>query len=217
MSLFVAMYLLLVGATIAAVALARRDRGHAPFAAFLVVMLAKSVARTVIAPHLPDTLGPPLTGWTRALFHAEQALFLLGPAALAACALVTCAKVRSRWPGWLAAAGWFWIAVTTMVAFSYPSLRGDPLRKAYLLVELLALFVCIGACALWLRRREPPSVSQLCVALCVGVELSLVLVGPWGRGLFSTWNLAQLGYSMLYVTLIVLQTGALCLRKTKRS
>lgn len=87
---------------------------------------------------------------------------------------------------------------------SYPTLRGDPVRKLYLGFQLACLTVAIASVLHWMAfRKNPPTVSYLVVGLMTVAEILNVAAGPWRLG-FDKWDLAQLAYCMLYVMLILI-------------
>lgn len=193
--------LLLVAAAASAVVLAcrRPGEGYAPVALLLVAVLAANLARYAINAHLYAVARPPYVGRARALFHVEQALYAAEPFGLLAGSLVVFVR-RSPWPLVLA-----WAVTVAALVLSYPALRGDPLRRAYLAITLVGL---LGSCSTFMhfvQRRERPKLAHVAVMLMVAIELVSVLLGPWGQGLFDSYTLAQAVYAVLFGILIFLQ------------
>jgi hypothetical protein len=188
-------------------AVARKRPQHRSVAALLTFGLAADVVRqvlqwVVLVPAYAALAGAPATGWVRVAGHVEQALFLAYPAALAG-TMLWIYIARRPWP---VAIGYV-ITALALVA-SYPALRGEPLGKIYLGFQLACVAVMVGAFVHWvLFRKNPPTPSHFVVALMSVVEIANVTVGPWRVGLFDRWNLAQLGYCMLYAALILVQWG----------
>jgi hypothetical protein len=194
-------------ATALAWRVARGRPDHRPVAALLTVGFASDLARqalrtAVFLPARERFAGAPYTGWTRVAADADNALVLAYPAAIVAVALWVFLR-RRPWP---VAIGWA-VAVAAL-AVAYPVTRGAVLSRCYLGAELLAIAVTLGAAAMWLWRREPPTLTHA-VALLLGASEAATLVS-FRKGLFTSWTLAQAGYVTLYVILIVLHGGAVC-------
>lgn len=149
---------LLVACAALAVLLARRDRQHRPVAIALWIMAGAALVR--LALDAPLSVAGPHVGWTRALFHIDQALLLAGVFALPWVACVTLWDRFRRYP-WPSMWIFGWLVSVAMVALDYPTLRGDALRRVYLAAELGTLFVCALAIVLWLRRLGSLSRAQV--------------------------------------------------------
>lgn len=201
MNLLTGSLLLLAVAAASAVLLARRRLGedYAPVAVLLVMMFAVDVARYAINAHLYAVAHPPYMGDARALFHVEQALYVALPFGVLAVSLAVFMR-RSPWPLALA-----WAVTVAALVLSYPVLRGDPLRRAYLAITLVGLLGSCGAFAHFVQRRERPKLAHIAVMLMVTIELVSVLLGPWGQGLFDSYALAQAAYAVLFGVLAFLQ------------
>jgi hypothetical protein len=197
--------LLLAAAAASAVLLARQrpNAGYAPVAALLVATFAASSTRYAIDAHLYAAEHPPYVGSARALFHVEQALYITTPFGLLAVSLVVFVR-RSPWPLALA-----WAATVAALVLSYPALRGDPLRRAYLAITLIGLLGSCVAFAHFFQRREAPELAHVSAMFMIAIELLSVVKGPWGRGLFESYTLAQAAYAVLYGVLTILQGVAL--------
>jgi hypothetical protein len=190
---------------IAALVAFRAARGRParrPVARLLAAAALADAARWWIAGALP-AIGP-YRGAARALYHLEQALFLLWPAGVAAVALRIFAR---RAPGPIAAA--HAIVLAALVA-GYPALRGRPLGWIYAGVHLAALVAACAALAVWLRRREPPRLEHVSALFVIALDAVLFL-GPYfppELDPFGAWGLAQIVYAALYLILIaVFATG----------
>ena len=227
MILFYFTYSVKVAAAVLAVMLARQHRDHRPVAAFMVLNTIADLGRTALAWLVFEPtratvraagLDPavvPFEGWTRAAFVLENALWLTWPAGLAALCLWAFTG-RSRLP----VVAVFWAVAVAALAIVYP--RNETLGRAYTGLLYAALAVCLAAAIPWLarlklldRRRLPAesaptiTIPQLCAAVILAAELSLIIVGPNRWGIFKAWPLAQVVYSVLYVSLIVLHLGAM--------
>jgi hypothetical protein len=190
---------------IAALAAARAARGRPacrPVARFLAAAAAADAARWWIASVLPAS--GPYRGALRALYHLEQALFLLWPAGVAAIAIRV---FRRGAPGPVAAA--HAIVIGALVA-GYPAVRGRPLAWAYAGAHLAALVAACAALAGWLCRREPPRLEHTSALFVIALDAVLFL-GPYfppELDPFGGWGLAQIVYAALYLILIaVFATG----------
>jgi hypothetical protein len=200
----VLVYILMAGATVAAVAIARRRREHWSIALVLLGVLGSHLLRLAIAPHIhrpPD--GAPLTGAARSFGHIAQALYLVDPLAIAG-GSVCVFLGRRPWP--LLAA---WAALTLGLVLSYPLSRGAVLRQVYLVVELGALVVAIGAAAMWARRWQPLETHHRAMAFIIGTDFVIVVFGPWRYPLGVRWDLALTAELILFATLILYQVGVL--------
>src|SRR5262245_15926678 len=99
MSLVVLTYVLLAGAAMTAIGVARlRLAAHRPVAVLLTTVLAANLVRTAIAPYIVTAPGSPsLLGAARVLFHVEEAGYLIEPIGIAA-ASVAVFLGRKPWP-----------------------------------------------------------------------------------------------------------------------
>lgn len=193
-----------IAAAVSAVLLARRRADHRPFAVFLLVVTAANLARAVLAsvyPLLRPLDMPPLEGAARVAFHAEQALFTTWPAGIAAVSIALFA--RRRWLALLP--GFAWIGLVAYLATHYPTVRGEELRRVYLVAELGALCVTAAGAVLWTWRRESPSPARVALMCVVLMEGACLLAGAWRRGFWIYWNLQQIAYVLLYLTLTAFQ------------
>jgi hypothetical protein len=198
-------------ATLTALALLRRRVTHAPVALYLMVLLVGDWFRRALA--LALVAGGPYDGLTRLAFHADELLYLLGPAGLAACALLVLANVSARG---VAVA---YAVVGVVLIACYPELRQDVLRRVYLAAELGAVVVVLASAAAAVRRRPPARIdvtvaAVLAIAVVDGVKLA---AGPFHRGdLFSSWGLVWPMHVVLYTAIAVMQGGAWWQSKTRR-
>jgi hypothetical protein len=131
--------------------------------------------------------GVPYAGWTRAAFHADQALFLAWPFGVLALSLWAW---RRRWMPALDA----WIASCLLFFYAYPSLRSDPLGRAYALVA--------AGCALWgllavALRTERAGRVQLVALLLLAGECA-TLAGPYVARPFESWPIAQVTWTIAF-------------------
>lgn len=186
---------------------ARGRPDHRPVAALLTVGLVSDLLRqalrmVVFLPARERFAGAPYTGWTRVAADVDNALVLAYPAAIVAVASWVFLR-RRPWP---VAVGW--AVAVAVLAIAYPVTRGAVLSRCYLGAELIAITVTLGAAAMWLWRREPPTLTHA-VTLLIGASEAATLV-TFRKGLFTSWTLAQAGYITLYVILIGLHGGAVC-------
>jgi hypothetical protein len=226
---------LLVVSAVLAYLLSRKDRRHRPVAIGLGVMAVAVLGR--LAMDAPLNVEGPHVGWMRAMFHFDQALLLVGVAALP---WVTLATLRALPPGpstrhssWLLRVAVPLSMMLVALVVGYPSIRGEALRRAYLAAELAALFWCAVAIVGWLRRRgwasqtivvteatettftlggaAGPRWYTLAVPLgLVGADAVLLAFGAWRYGLFGqAYTLQQAGLLALYAGLACVQVAAL--------
>jgi hypothetical protein len=87
----------------------------------------------------------------------------------------------------------------------------------YLAAELAALCVAAGSIGMWARRHESVTLPRACVLLLVLFDFATVVMGSWIGDPFRDWHKAQILYSMLYGSLILMQGGALWTRPSSRS
>lgn len=184
---------------------AARRTEHRPVALFLSLSLASDLARwalttLVLIPGAERSGGAPFTGWYRAACDLDNALFLAGQAGLAALAMWVFLRRRP----WAVAVAWALAVAALDVA--YPITRGEVLQRCYLAAELATLAFFAGCYVLWWGRREKPSFSNVCTLL-LGCGEVAILLGPYSRNIFTSWDIAQAMYTTLYVVLLVLQGG----------
>lgn len=207
--------LLVVAASLAALVASRRE-DHRPFALFLTAIVLVSAVRWVLmtwwlVPYRASYPEAPLAGPALVAAHIDTALWLVWPAGLAA---VSIAVYLRRKP-WLV--GVVWLLVSLAIAYAYPATRGDVLRRCYLAAELAALCVAAGSIGMWTRLHQSVTLPRACVLLLVIFDFATVVMGPWVGDPFHDWHKAQILYSMLYGSLILMQGGALWTRPSSRS
>lgn len=200
-------YLMAAVATALAWVVSRVRPAHRPVASLLAFGLGADILRRalrllVLAPAYAALHGAPATGWVRVAAHVDQALFLAWPAGLAA---VTMWIYLARRP-WPVVIGY--VLTEAGLIASYPAVRGEMLRKAYLGFQLACLMVAVGSFLHWaVFRKNPPTVTHWLVALMMTAEIVGVAAGPWRLGFFARWDLAQVIYGMLYSMLVLIQLG----------
>jgi len=207
--------LLVVAASLAALVAWRRE-DHRPFAFFLTAIVLVSAVRWVLmtwwlVPYRASYPDTPMGGPALVAAHVDTALWLVWPAGLAA---VSIAVYLRRKP-WLV--GVVWLLVSLAIAYAYPTTRGDVLRRCYLAAELAALCVAAGSIGMWTRLHQSVTLPRACVLLLVIFDFATVVMGPWVGDPFHDWHKAQILYSMLYGSLILMQGGALWTRPSSRS
>lgn len=192
-------YVALGGAVVTAALLARRERVHAPVAAFLALSLAASLTRAALAP-IVDT--------SRAAYHVSQASFLLDLISLLAAAIATFWR-----PVYALALVPVWMLSVGALVLGYDYADATALARFYLATEAVCVLGCVAVMApvvaAWARSRAAPTIAHLCLALVVATELAGLALGPWRYGLWARWDLAQWSQVVLYATLTLLQGGVL--------
>jgi hypothetical protein len=202
-------YALSALATALAWVVARRRAEHRPIALLLTLGLASDAVRRLlfvyaIGPGYVVAAGGPLTGAARGAFHVEQALFLAWPAAFTAAALAIFLKRRP----WLVAGAWALMSGAVIVA--YPTIRGASLQRVYLGVQAVSLAASCGFLLAWFRSADRGvAVAHGCIALVLVTELVSLMIGPWRADLFTAWPIAQGSYAVVFLSLILMQGGAL--------
>jgi hypothetical protein len=182
---------------------------HRPVAAVVVGNLIADVVRRGLAllnaPAYAAAHGAPLTGLGRALFHADEALFLAWPFGLAAlAALVFLEEPHRRRVA--ALVGSMWGLSSLALALAYPMFRGPALGRVYLAVELTSLAAIIASGWSWWQRWEKPSLVEGSVIILGTVELGAVIQwSPFGKG----WDAQVTSYLVGYATLILFHGGEL--------
>ncbi|WP_437590456.1 hypothetical protein [Sorangium sp. So ce1000] len=197
--------------TVLAWIVARHRPEHRPIAWLLGYGLATDAARELIGaqvlrPARAELAGAPFTGWVRAAFHLESALFLGWMAGVAALAVFIFGR-RRPW-GVLAV----YVVAVAVLAAGYPTFRGALLAKAYTACELAALCVSVGYLLRWYFGREPAQSHHFIGGLIVVAELTM-LAGPFRVGIFGAWDLARSILFALYLALTPTQ-GVLAWRRT---
>lgn len=162
-------------AAVAAAALARRDRGCRPVAAYLGAAVAIDLCRWGLRWAIPGATGP-REGLELLGRHVEAGLYLAAILALPAMA----AAVTRRGAHRLAAAG---LVLWAYVVAGYPELRGEALMGLYRAVELLAVLGSLGCLALSLGspegRQRAAAAPVLATAALTGATGLSLLAPEW--------------------------------------
>lgn len=210
MSFDARLYLLAISVVVLAFHVSAARRALRPVAWLLLLGLGADLSRRVarllfLEPAAAALAGGPLTGWTRAVGHASQALFLAWGAGVFALVVWAFTERRS-WTLGPVLGGGAWAGAV----LGYPALRGEALANYYR-GWTIAVVTLSGLCVarfFWQRRRpRQEHVASLWILL---IETTL-LAGPYlGGDAFSTWWTAKIAYAAMYTGLIpVLSWGAL--------
>lgn len=199
--------LLILVAQLAA-ALGRRRYDHRPFATAMGVVLVADAVRWWLRGLLDgvEVAG----GWPRVAFHAEEALYLLWPAAIAWCALRTLTRVRARWTDRWGLGCWLLAATLPILFFS--SLRGPHLAAYYLYWQSAALLTLAVSLARWAGRGGlfHPAPAAVCLAILGACETVSLVAGAWPAGLFGeAYGLEHAVLVVAYVSIATVQLAAL--------
>lgn len=226
MSWLLAAYVMTLGALALAWAIASTRAKYRPVALLLTIALTVDLARRAngvffLAPAHARFGAAPFDGWARVAGALDEALFLAWPAAIAASALVTfepapfdAADAIARRARVLRAVALVWLLAVVALVATYPITRGPVLARCYLVGELAAIVVGIGAIATWIPARLSPEVRHVVIALVVGAELISALAGPWRFDLFGRWSLAVVSHALFFGAIIALQGGMLLWNST---
>lgn len=142
----------------------------------------------------------PYTGWTRAAWHCEQALFMVWPAGIAALAIATFWSPRRAW-----IVGAAYGALVAVLVTGYPWLRQDRLATAYLLATAAFAVTSVVAMFFWWRTRTPMGPPET-VAMLFTVFLVGTILGPYAVGRVDEgWELGPSLFSGLYLTIFALE------------
>ena len=198
---------LLAALTIVSWWLATHRAEHRSVALFLAFCLGSDLARwllmaLVLSPAHKRFGDAPFTGWYRAACDLDAALFLAWHAGLAALALWVFLR-RRPWP-----VAVVWALAVAALAVMYPTTRGAVLQRCYLAAELGTLSFVAGCYVMWWWRREKPTFTNFCTVLLSSGEVAL-LIGPYSRNIFTSWDIAQAMYATVYVVLLALHGGML--------
>jgi hypothetical protein len=211
-----ALYTLSTLAMLLAWAVARRRSEHRAVALLLTFGLASDAVRRLLWTLVPaPPLGaPPLQGLARVVGHLEHALFLGWPFGIAAVAVWTLARRQPRLVALL------YLAAVACLVVSYPTIRGEGLRRFYLAAELTSLLISLAALLPALGRirqgEQPATVSMVSAGLLIAGHFAAVVFGPYRFGLFGAWNLAQTSYLVIYGAQVALH-GAWLWKQRSRS
>jgi hypothetical protein len=186
--------------------LCKKRPQHRPFAVWALVALLADILRCLSAIPFPWLLREgPFHGLKRAVFHADQALFLLEPVGLAAIAWIVFLARRPWAP--LAAGVVLWL----VLVLGYPTLRLEPLARAYAIIQGGAILVSLGTLVLWMRRKAPPRTEHAAVSLATVIAIALY-DGPYAPSValpFWSWESAQTIFLVLWAGQALLHTLAL--------
>jgi hypothetical protein len=201
----IAFVAVLVAAVAMAWTLASRRPEHRPVALLLSAGLVIEALRfvldaAVLAPLRASLgVGVPWTGWARVAGVVEDALTLIGPAALVAAVL---AVFTSRKP-WMAAVGW--ALAFAFFVLMHPIAGDGSQARALLAVQALSSVLCAGIVAAWYgKASNRPQSEHLALALVVAAEV-VSLLGAWTHGPFEHWPLSQMLYLTLFGVLVLVQ------------
>jgi hypothetical protein len=193
--------------TVLAWIIGRHRPEHRPIAWLLGYGLASDAVREIIGarvlrPARAELAGAPFTGWTRAAFHVESALFVGWMAGIAALAVWIFARRRP----WSVLA--VYVVAVSVLAAGYPTFRGELLGRAYLALHLAALCVSVGCLLLWFLGSERGRAHHLAAGFIIIAEMTM-LAGPFRMGIFNAWDLARSILLALYISLVPVQGVAL--------
>ena len=182
--------------------LASRLPEHRPIARLLAALLAIDLANLAVQSTLVASLreahpdGAPWTGWARVGGIAADAVWLLGPAAIAGGALVLFGGRRPWW----AAAGWGGFVAALLVA--------DRERVLWA-AQVAMVAACAGLFAAWCgREKKAVTSSHYGMAMILAIEATS-LFAAWRAGPFQHWDLTQGLYLALVGGLVLLTGGYL--------
>jgi hypothetical protein len=192
-------------AIVLAFTLMRRRPQHRSFAVWAAVVLAEDLVRHFLNAG-PLASPRPYAGALRALFHVDQALFLLEPFGLAA----VCWSIFLRRRPWVPAlAG---VATWTALTIGYPwPFRGAVLGYVYAGVQALSILASIATMIAWTRRRAYQGSEHTC-ALFATLLMCALFSGPYAPPApapFDNWSFAELVYLSLWAAIAVVQAFAL--------
>lgn len=198
-------------ATIAAVlawGVAARSRYHRPVAIGLSAQALADITRNGLAAfYFAGKVGP-FTGLTRILFHVDEALYLVGPVALAWMAVQLFLGAGGAHV--LGAAGAAWVGLCV----GYPEIwRGHALALAYLGAHLLAQVALLLAALAWYLRwpgRWMSASGYLLMLLAAGD--AVVIVGPYAGDPYGSWASGWLALFAVHLTAILMQLAMLLAR-----
>jgi hypothetical protein len=177
-------------------------RASRPLAVFLAATLAADGLRELLRAEVLSTASRPFTGWARAAFHVEQALFLAWSFGLAALAAAVFLDPCRRLPGFgrraFAVTAAAWALVCLALASRYPELRGQQLLDAY----GRATLACLIAAAIHAAAGAflgPPLDRARRAALWLLVGDAAAVLGPYAGAPLNHWWLAQAASTAAYL------------------
>jgi hypothetical protein len=192
-----ALYGLSALAVVLAWALVRRWPYHRAVALLLTVQFVADGAQRALQAWVLDGAARPYVGTARLTFEVQRGAWLSWPFSVLALAVWAFARRRP----WLVVAAWA-LSVVALAAL-YPALRGAPLARVYLVGQ--GAMVAAGL-VLWIRYARSGAVPlspQIVAAWAVIIEAA-VLVGPFARGLWMRWPLAQAAYMLFFVVVVAM-------------
>ncbi len=195
MTLVTAVRVLPALAAVLALAVAHRRPSYRPVAAFLTVVSLATAARAALrlaAPALALARVPAHV--PRLALRADQALYLVWPAALVVLGLAVCLARRAR-PALLA-----WAVASAL--FAVGAVRGALAVELYALIEVAALSFVGGTLVAWSGRDKIPGPAQIATVLVL-VFAGLAFASTRANAA-TLWPSALACYAVLYASLIVL-------------
>lgn len=189
-----------------AVLLARRQGSHGPVAWFLSLVTVCNLALLLfILSGAPTTLpATPYVGLDRVVHHIRQGLFFTW--SFGFIWLANAVFQGRRLGKWLTGA---YILVLGVFIGGYPTIGGEQLQRAYLVLELVGLLVGLGLLIQFAWRRQSLTVSHFVTILLLFGEFA-VLAGVWRKDVFGNgWDAARIMYLVTYLVIAVVQGGML--------
>lgn len=201
-------YVLALIAAALAWGVAARSRYHRPVAIGLSAQALADLARDGLAAFYFAGRAGPFTGMTRVLFHVDEALYLVGPVALAWMAVQVFLGAGGGHVLGAALAAWVGLCV------GYPEIwRGHALALAYVGAHLLAHIALLLAALAWYLRwpgRWMSASGYILMLLAAGD--AVVVVGPYAGDPFGSWSSSWLALFAVHLTAILMQLAMLLAR-----
>lgn len=188
---------------------AARRRYHRAIRTGLTAIAVADLARGALAEWWFRGRAAPFTGVARAVFHLDEALYLVGPGALAWMAVQL---FRGTGGAHVVGAG---LALFVLLVLGYPvPLRGDVLGQAYLGTHIAAAVVTIAAVVGWYRKVPGRWMTASGTVLLLYVVADAVLViGPFGGNPFEDWSESWLALFALHLSAVLVQVAMLIARR----
>lgn len=179
-------------------------RGHRPVAVAVTYGLVADLAMRFLQVAWLEGAPRPFAGPARLAYHAEVALMVGWPCALALLAASIFRPGRpgavfTGWaPSWVPVGAWLGLVPGHILTFP---LGGKRTAKLFFWVEIVAL--ALAAFSVIRSWRTPWGRQHGAALFLLGTELVVVLLGPYISNIYRDWNLAKLLYTASFLTLAV--------------
>jgi hypothetical protein len=166
------------------------------------------IGEAILKPFRALHPGVPYAGVARAVFHLDEAMFLVWPLGLAALAFaVFLDRAEARTPV-LAVLGTYAVGVVVLV-LGYPTIRGELLARVYRVALVAGVAAAASTGLAWWRRPGRPTLTDASTIVLACLQLGAALT--WSPE--KSWEAQRVYYSIAFGVLGLFHLGALWIRR----